>query len=248
MDLIMEEEALHLLPPASPIHPSPIPSQPFPFLKLPREIRDSIYYYALLYNSTSPNVPYHCYFEPPVNPLVGSTRYWGTEKSTRLFRVNHQVSHEALELFFSTYFFCFPIRTTVSLVNATIRYTLTPRARSLIRNICFYMNLLCSHRDRFTAGGEEERRRGFEAAVKLLPNVKRVELTLYFIGHAVPDHQVKELVACALRTASPLRGFDGLILKGPINETAQRTRIWREVREALGCLSEESVKVKATLH
>ena len=110
------------------------------------------------------------------------------------------------------------------------------------------MNLLCSHRNHFTANGEEGRRRGFEAALELLPNVKRVELTLNLIGHVVPDHQVKELVACALRTASPLRGFEGLILKGSINETAQRTRIWKEVREALGCLSEEGVKVKATLH
>lgn len=100
----------------------------------------------------------------------------------------------------------------------------------------------------FTRGDEEQRRQAFEAAVELLPNIKRVELTLNFIGRAVPDYQVKELVARALRTASPLRKFDRLTLKGPGLETAQRMRIWREVREALGCSSEERVLVMATLH
>ena len=237
MDFFKEEEALHLLPSTSLILPSPIPSQPFPFLSLPREIRDSIYYYALLHNSPSPSIgPNHCYFHPKrsVDPRFPPTEYWGTEKSTRLFRVNHQVSHEAMELFYSTYFFYYPIRTTFTLVNATIRDTLTPWARSLIRNIGFQMNLLCTPGP-FTIGDEDQRRQAFEAAVKLLPNIKRVELTLNFIGRAVPDYQVKELVARALWTASPLRKFDNLILKGPGNENAQRMRISREVREALGC-------------
>ena len=103
------------------------------------------------------------------------------------------------------------------------------------------MNFLCSHRTAFTPAGEEERRQEFEAAVKLLPNVKRVELSLSFIGRTVPDYKVKELVAIALRTASPLKDCTGLVLKGCTNETAQKTRIFREVREALGCLSEETV-------
>ena len=97
------------------------------------------------------------------------------------------------------------------------------------------MNLLCTPGP-FTPSDEEQRRQAFEAAVKLLPNIKRVELTLNFIGRGVPDYQVKELVARAVRTASPLRDFDSLILKGPGIETAQRMHIWREVREALGCL------------
>ena len=82
---------------------------------------------------------------------------------------------------------------------------------------------------------EEERRQGIEAVMKLLPNVKRVGVTLSFVGHAIPEYQVKGLVARALRIASPLRRFDGLVLDGR-NETTQRVRILREVREALGCL------------
>lgn len=251
MDYIEFEESLHLLPPPYQLVPSPVPSQPFAFLKLPREIRDSIYHYALLYDWTGPDViTNHCNFyrrEEPFNPLIHSRDYWGTEESTRLFRVNRQVSHEALELFYSTFYFHCPSTFTVALVNATIRDTLNLWARSLIRNISFHMNLLCSHRNAFTPGREEERRQSFEAAVKLLPNFKRVELTLCFIGLTVPDYKVKELVAIALRTASPLKDCTGLVLKGNTNETAQRTRIFREVREALGCLSEESVQVMATL-
>ena len=39
---------------------------------------------------------------------LDSTVYWGTEKSTRLFRVNRQVSDEALKIFYSSFPFYFP--------------------------------------------------------------------------------------------------------------------------------------------
>jgi len=71
--------------------------------------------------------------------------------------------------------------------------------------------------------------------VDLLPNIKRVVLILTFAGHDVPEYQVKGIVARALKIASPLRGFTGLSLEGADYETAQRTRIMREVSEALGC-------------
>ena len=248
MDFVKFKDAHPLLPPASPIPALPIPSQPFPFLKLPREIRDSIYRYALLLNETShfvfPSQRYHNGHEGScdrwkgtVNPwLPGSTNYWGTEFSTRLFRVNHQVCYEALELLYSTSFFDFTIGTTVSLVNATIRDTLTPWAKSMIRNIGFHIYFFYSHSDSFTLEYEEERRQGFEAVVKLLPNVTRVELTLEVSGSTVPHDQVKGLVTRALRIVSPLRDIDGLILKRPGYETAQESRIWREVCKAVGYL------------
>ena len=73
------------------------------------------------------------------------------------------------------------------------------------------MNLLCSHRTVFTPAGEDKRRQEFEAAVTLLPNVKRVELDLSFIDFTVPDYQVKELVAIALKTAGPSKDCNGLV-------------------------------------
>ena len=251
MDFIKEEEAPPLLALASLTLSSPIPSQPFPFLKLPREIRDMIYDYAILRNTTRRLViSNHQVFDRPqrpVNAYLGCANFWGTI-STELFHVNYQIYHEALELFYSTSFFDFTIGTTVSLVNATIRDTLTPWARNLIRNIGLHMYFFCSHSDHFTLDYEEERRKGFEAAVKLLPNVKRVELTLEVSGITVPEHQVKELVARAFRIVSPFRKVDRLILKDHGDETAQQNRIWRKVREALGCLGEERGDVTPTLH
>ena len=241
MDPIVSEKALHLRPPCHQLIPSPVPSQPFPFLKLPCEIRDSMYHYALLYDWAGPGViSNRCYFNRrgglPL-PLDDSLRYWGSERSTRLFRVNHQVSHEALELFYSTYFFYFPTQNSISLVVATVRDILTPGARSLIRNISFHVDLYESHRLAFIPAREEERRQGFAAAVKMLPNVKRVELTLSFLDKTVPDYEVKKVVAIALKTLSPLKHYTGLVLKeGRTNKSAQWTRIIREVREALGCL------------
>lgn len=102
------------------------------------------------------------------------------------------------------------------------------------------MIILSSTRGAFTHSNEETyeetRRQVLEAVVKLLPNVRRFELTLAFFGLEVPDYQVKEVVARVLRIASPLRDITGLVLQGSKDDSAQRTRIIREVCEALGCL------------
>ncbi len=87
----------------------------------------------------------------------------------------------------------------------------------------------------FTVRNEEKARQAMEAVVDLLPNVKRAVLALTFAGHDEPEYQVKEIVTRALKIASPLRGFAGLSLEGADYENAQRTRVMREVREALGC-------------
>ena len=80
MDYIDFEESLHLLPPRYQLLPSLVLSQPFPFLDLPREIRDSIYHYALLYEWAGPGVtPNRCYFnrrKEPFNPLTQLATYW----------------------------------------------------------------------------------------------------------------------------------------------------------------------------
>ena len=82
----------------------------------------------------------------------------------------------------------------------------------------------------------------------LLPYAKLVELTLTFAGHDAPECQVKEIVARALKIASPLRGFAGLFLDSFEDETAQRTRVMREVREALGCPRAGRAPVTHMLH
>ena len=233
MQFIEDEEALSS---AEPVAAPPVPSHPFPFLKLPREIRDSIYYYALTRPDTGPTVtPTRiCYVHHKAS-TPSSTAHWGTEKSTRLFRVNRQVSDEALEVFYSCFPFHFPQSVDVALVNATLRDTLSARTRSLINSIGFMIVLRITPGP-FTYSDEEARRQAVEAVVKLLPNVRRFELTLAFVGLEVPDYQVKDVVNRAVRIAGPLRDIAGLVLRGASNENAQRTRIMKEVGEALGCL------------
>lgn len=58
----------------------------------------------------------------------------------------------------------------------------------------------------FALRDEEKARQAIEAVVDLLPNIKQVVLTLTFAGHDVPEYQVQEIVARALKIASPLRG------------------------------------------
>lgn len=237
MQFIEDDEALSHPPPASPHSTPPVPSQPFPFLTLPREIRDLIYHYALLRPKTGPGItPSHiCAFRPQPDIVAEQYIYWGTEKSTRLFLVNRQFSYEALKLFYSSYPFNFAQTVDVALVNATLRDTLSPWARSLISSISLIIILRCTP-DPFTASDEEERRLAIEAMVALLPNVKRFELTLTFVGVEVPEYQVKEIVSRGLRIASPLKDVAKLVLYGADHESAQRMRITREVREALGCM------------
>ncbi len=74
MEFVENEEALGLLGPAELDVVPPVPSEPFPFLKLPREIRDSIYYYAL------------------IRPLIPAT--WSTKGRARL----HQPTGERKNL------------------------------------------------------------------------------------------------------------------------------------------------------
>ncbi len=236
MQFLNDEEAFSLSCLAEPDISAPVISKPFPFLKLPREIRDSIYNYALIRPNTGRTVsPTHiCYVDHKASAM-SSRVYWGTEKATRLFRVNRQVSHEALAIFYSSFPFYFPQWVDVGLVKATLRDTLSARARSLISSIGF-MIILTNTSGPFTHSEDEKRRQALEAVVKLLPNVRRVELTLSFVGREVPDYQVKEVVTRAIRITSPLKGIAGLVLRGASNGVAQRKRIIGEVREALNCL------------
>lgn len=233
MDFIENEEDRQ---PARAELTQPAPSHPFPLLQLPREIRDVIYYYALIRPGSGPYVdPARiCYMHHSASSPHVSDSYWGTEKSTRLFRVSHQVCNEVTSVFYSTFPFHFPQTIKIAMVHATLRDTLPPRARNLITKVGF-MILIRGIANRFHLERDETIRQALQAAVDLLPNVKRVELSLAIVGHDVPEWQITEVVNRAVREASPLKGLPGLSIRGGFNENNQRARIVREVREALGC-------------
>ncbi len=213
----------------------PVPTHPFPFLRLPREIRNLIYGHALV----RPGVGHYvepartCFMHHKGGYPSSWTSYWGKEKSTRLFRVSHQVSSEATEIFYSTFPFHFPVTIDVALVHDTLRDTLPLRARRLIREIGF-MILIRGIQHSFTAQDDEEPRLAIEAAVGLLPNIQRIEVTIACVGHDVPEYQVMEVVDRVLKELGPLRDMPGVIICEGSNDTKQRAHIINEVRKALG--------------
>src|SRR5947207_6015960 len=82
-------------------------------LHLPTEIRIEILYYVLLcpVPSDSNDATKVCLglndFE--ISVARGTDhRYWGTERMTRLLRVNHQLHAEAEEVLYTSFLFCFP--------------------------------------------------------------------------------------------------------------------------------------------
>lgn len=225
--------------PPSPKSPDPVsyvPTTPFPFLQLPREIRDLIYYHAL----SGPEI---VVFPDPLSQVDSRLRSsedlqkfcWGTENSTRLFRVNHQVSSEASQLFYSTFHFRFSYSFSVQSVNALFRDCLSVKTRNLISNICFPI-VIWRTPGSFPLKDEEKRRQAIAAAIRFLPNLRRVALTVSLNGDDVSEGKVKGVVDRALKVASPLKNMPGLYIFGGVNETSQQAYIMEEMRRDLGCL------------
>lgn len=95
----------------------PVSDRPFPFLKLPREIRDIIYYYALLLTGKG----------------LKTESTW--EQMTRLYLVNHQVYLEATKTFYSSITFFFGMSSEMALDHDMLRNPSNARARSFVRRI-----------------------------------------------------------------------------------------------------------------
>ncbi|KAL8853326.1 MAG: hypothetical protein Q9221_001802 [Calogaya cf. arnoldii] len=211
----------------------PVPNEAFAFLKLPREIRDLIYYYALIRPGSGPNVePARvCYMHHSASSRYLSTSYWGTEKSTRLFRVSHQVYNEASSIFYSAFPFYFPSHMDIAMVNDTLGI-LNIRSRNLIQKLGFVL-VFRSIQSPTTSENDEKKGRAMEAALKLLPNVTQVEATVALIGHDVPKWQIMAVVKRILETLAPLKDVPTINVRGSSGDENQRLQILREVGKAL---------------
>lgn len=205
-----------------------ISAQSFPFLRLPRELRNLVYSHALVRPGSG---AYVCYMHHKASSRHVSTSYWGTEKSTRLFRVNHQVYNEASEIFYSTFSFHFPPIMVTTTVNNTLN-VLNVRCRSLIRKIGFALPFR-SVTSIITSKAGNRMAQAFIAAAGLLPNLTQVEVNIALIGPYIPGYQTMEAVERILETLTPFKAIPILIICDGEDQTNQRSRILKGVREAL---------------
>ena len=209
------------------------PASSSPVLRLPRELRNLVYSHALVRPGSGAYAePIHvCYMHHKASSHHVSTSYWGTEKSTRLFRVNHQIYNEASEIFYSTFSFHFPPAMVIAMVNNTLSI-LTGRCRRLIRKIGFTLPFR-SVTSMITSKAQNRMAQAFMAAARLLPNVTQVEVTIALIGPSVPEHQTTEAVERILETLTPFRAIPILIIRDGDDENNQHLRILKGIREAL---------------
>ena len=208
---------------------------PCPFLKPRREVRNMIYFYAIGQPDTGSSLirTHVCFIDHRASSSRVGTFYWGTEKSTRLFRVNHQVSAEALELFYSAFPFWFLQTTTAPLVHAVFQDTLTVNARSLVSKENF-MIMIWTCPAPYHFDDEAEWRKITITVIQYLPSLRLVQMGFTLIGYDMLEWEVLEVVDRIVKIVNPLKGLPGLVFR-KVDKEGQRQRMQHRVREALGC-------------
>jgi len=119
---------------------APMSTDPFPFLQLPREIRDLIYYYALTRSESSLTMSpenIYCYSKSDVWPNENPAPVWGRGRPTCLFRVNRQFSAEASEILYSKIPFHFERSIDASFNSFPLPDNMLFRNRGLVKSIGF---------------------------------------------------------------------------------------------------------------
>lgn len=201
--------------------------------KLPLEVREEIYYYAV---SQPPEK------NTPVNQIrnVGAVRlfegWWGTEPMSRILRVNRQIHDEAEAVLYSQYKFCFPNYTDTDLVHRVLD-PMSVRARHLLGRIeLFY--IVRTHtipRPGYPAPTSEriehQWKDAFSLLVELLPGLREAEIGIGFVGGDMPEDQRREVVEVALRIASPLKYVEKLGVHPAGKYEGQRSETFRDIAE-----------------
>ncbi|KAL8830030.1 MAG: hypothetical protein Q9191_001669 [Dirinaria sp. TL-2023a] len=217
----------------------------FPFLKLPREVRYAIYRLVLTaapFVSTlnlEKETPTWWMHHPAWDPDVSKT-YLGSEKSTRLFRVNRQIAAEAMDVFYSSFIFNYslPLTYDSKRTASLFRRILSMRVRSLIKKLVLeptiFMNL---NPKKHSTNLVEREKQCIVEVLHWLPNVTHVELDFWLHRAPAAKHDASAIVAQVVEIMMPLRKVPTLIIRSfwrtPKSDD-QVTRILTGVREALG--------------
>ncbi len=214
---------------------APVSTEPFPFLQLPREIRDLIYYFALtrlISPLTIPPENIYCY-PSDVRIEKNSMLLWDKARPHHLFRVSHQICAEALEIFYSK----FPMQFTHSLatpfINVTLWDNMSLENRSLVKSVGFTI-IVTITKSHWYISQEMQIRKEVEDVHKWLPNIRRVDLAFGIESRPPRESQVKDVVDRLVQIVSPLQDVASLTLhRGGSASASQLMRIVVEVHEAL---------------
>lgn len=193
-----------------------ISSRPLPsssgFLKLPREIRDCIYYYTLI---SRPSEIVTIAISSQISDRWWQKISWGTEKSTRLFRVNRQVASEASDLFYSLSCFQFKPSVNVRFINSIFRDNVTVGAREKVKSLHF--QFFMTPRSSTSLTKREERNRNvLETTTGLLPRLGREGQGRIYLGSKIKIPQLKQssVVRRAISMLGPMKDIPGVTLQG----------------------------------
>lgn len=215
---------------------APISIDPFPFFQLPREIRDLIYYFALLRSDSKLTIKpenFYCYSESDVWPHKDPAPVWDRGRPARLFRVNRQFSAEASKVFYARFPVQFKHTIPAPPIDFAFPDNMSFRNRRYVKSVGFTIMVMISSSP-ISFSEEEKVRQDFEDALNWLPYIRRVDLVFEMCGDYPQDLRIKDIVDRLVQILSSLRDVAELTLhRGSSVRTSQQKRILEEMRKAL---------------
>lgn len=174
-----------------------------PFLALPLEIRRTIYYYALL-----PSPEYRQVLRPLRAKWPNS--WWGTEKMSRILRVNKQLHWETEEILYSSFEFSF-LDTTPYILQGFLE-VLSPRARSLMRHVSWSITMNGRIRDSILQVHIQNWKACFEVMCKEIPSLNKIALQIRFLGGLATSNMRATFVGSIMDLVSVFDNRKGVFL------------------------------------
>ncbi|MCJ1456429.1 hypothetical protein MMC28_006790 [Mycoblastus sanguinarius] len=179
-------------------------------MRLPREVRDEVYYYYFLkkpqqgHTPGSPRSPSTWYL-PPVAAR-------DQELPMELVRVNHTIYGEAQNAFFSRFTFAWPCWNDTKVVHDFLN-PFNGYVGNLIRSIEIHYagcHMFPSPFSKFQERTKWELKEEFEKLVRFLPGLRKVKLIIMIGDQSLPGPKHMEfMLGWALDIASPFKKLNG---------------------------------------